>query len=224
MAGEKAHSFAHSVSSKPGDKAGKMEDVRLSAPSAARNIAPIIDAMRPFLPDRGYGLEIASGTGEHAIAYANAFPGIVWQPTDIADERLDSIDAWRAKAGHRNMRLAQYLDATDPGWSAPGFDVAVTVNLMHLISDLDMGAVVSGVARSLEPGGRWCLYGPFRSGGGFRSEGDLIFHTRLREDDPMIGYKEIETICDLAAAEGLTCLALKDMPANNLMAFFEKRP
>ncbi|MDA5095215.1 DUF938 domain-containing protein [Aliiroseovarius sp. KMU-50] len=220
MAGERPHSTATPLSSQD----GASDDVRLSAPSAERNIAPIVKALKPYLPAQGYGLEIASGTGQHAIAFAAAFPGIVWQPTDIADERLDSIDAWRAQAGHRNMRLAQYLDATDPGWCASGFDVIVTVNLMHLVTDHDMTAVIAGVGRSLDNGGRWCLYGPFRSGGGFRSEGDLIFHNALRKDDPTIGYKEIETIGEIAAAHRLVRVDLSDMPANNLMGIFEKRP
>lgn len=219
MVGENTHSGTQSA---PGQLGG--DEVRLSAPSAARNIPPILKALRPYMPQKGYGLELASGTGEHAIAYADAFPGIVWQPTDVADERLDSIDAWRAKAGHRNMRLAQYLDATEPGWQVPGFDVIVTVNLFQLISDPDMTAVVAGVGRSLATGARWCVYGPFRSGGGFRSEGDLRFHTALNQEDPMIGYKDIESLTQRAEARGLIRTALIEMPANNLMAVFEKRP
>ncbi len=224
MVGEKPHSIAHSVARHQGDWSGTPDDARLSAPSARRNTTPIIEALRRHVPETGYGLEIASGTGEHAIAYARAFPGVVWQPTDVSDARLDSIDAWRAQAGLRNMRLAQYLDVTDPAWQVTGFDVIVTVNLMHLIGDADMRAVIAGVARSLQPGGRWCLYGPFRSGGGFRSEADLTFHTRLREDDPMIGYKDIEKVAEYAEDKSLVRTALIDMPANNLMAVFEKRP
>lgn len=217
MAGETPHSVA-SIADE------EVRDGRLSAPSAARNIAPILTALRPYLPDNGYALELASGTGEHAISYARSFPGIVWQPTDIASERLDSIDAWRAQAGLRNMRLAQFLDATQPDWCAEGFDVMITVNLMHLISAPAMRAVVAGVARSLEVGGRWCLYGPFRSGGGFRSDGDQTFHQSLTAHDPDIGYKDVETVEATADLRGFACLARLEMPANNLMLIFEKRP
>ncbi|WP_259811620.1 class I SAM-dependent methyltransferase [Aliiroseovarius crassostreae] len=219
MVGEVPHSTAHPVG--PEGTAAR-DDVRLSAPSAARNIPPILDAIAPYLPERGYGLELASGTGEHAIAYAGAFPGIVWQPTDIAPERLDSIDAWRARAGHRNMRIAQFLDASAPGWKVEGFDVLMTVNLLHLISEDALREVVAGVARSLEKGGRWCLYGPFRMGGQFRSDGDRAFDARLRGSDAAIGYKAVEDVTRLAEGGGLTQLALIEMPANNLLCVFEK--
>lgn len=223
MVGETPHSTANPVTQGgQGARLDARHDARLSAPSASRNIPPILEAITPYLPKRGYGLEIASGTGEHAIAYAGAFPGIVWQPTDIALERLDSIDAWRARAGHRNMRIAQHLDATEPGWQVPGFDVLVTVNLLHLISDDDMAEVIGGVARSLEGGGRWCLYGPFRSGGAFRSDGDRRFDISLRHGDPSIGYKDIEAVEQHAADQGLGRIALIEMPSNNLLSVFEK--
>lgn len=217
MAGETPHSVALTVDE-------DVRDGRLSAPSAACNIAPILSALNPYLPKHGYALELASGTGEHAISLARNFPGIVWQPTDIATERLDSIDAWRAQAGLRNMRIAQFLDATQPDWRAEGFDVMITVNLLHLISAPAMRAVVAGVARSLEVGGRWCLYGPFRSGGGFRSDGDRAFHQSLTTHDPDIGYKDVETVEATADQHGFACLNRIEMPANNLMLIFEKRP
>ncbi|WP_371168259.1 DUF938 domain-containing protein [Aliiroseovarius sp. 2305UL8-7] len=205
MAGEKPHSIAH-----------EREDGRLSAPSAARNISPILAAIEPFVPHGGIALEIASGTGEHAVAYAEAFPDTIWQPTDIDAKRLISIDSWRATKGLLNMRVAQALDATAPSWRTGPFAMAVTVNLMHLIAKQDAQAVVRGVARNLSPRGHWFLYGPFRSGGEFRSDGDRAFHTSLSEHDPAIGYKDIEAIEAWGTDAGLQRVDLIEMPANNL--------
>ncbi len=187
------------------------------APSAARNVAPIIEAMTPFLPDTGYALELASGTGEHVIAFADAFPEIVWQPTDIQVDRLISIDAWRAVAGAQNMRMAQMLNAARDDWQAGAFDVVVTVNLLHLIAKTEAQNVIRGVARALQPGGRWLVYGPFRSDGGFRSDGDMAFDASLRGHDSAIGYKDIEWVQSELEAAGLARVALVEMPANNLI-------
>lgn len=189
---------------------------RLSAPSAVRNIPPILETIAPFVPRGGVALELASGTGEHAVALACAFPDTIWQPTDIDPERLVSIDSWRAHHGVSNMRVAQALDATAPSWRSGPFDLAVTVNLFHLIAMTQVQAVMRGVARNLSPGGHWFLYGPFRSGGAFRSDADRAFHSALTDHDPQIGYKDIETIETWAADAGLIRVALIEMPANNL--------
>jgi len=194
------------------------------APSAARNVAPIVAAMRGHVPNTGCALEIASGTGEHVVAYAAAFPGMVWQPTDIQVDRLISIDAWRAEAGVANMRMAQFLDASRANWDAGRFDLVTVVNLLHLISDADARHVIQGVARSLRPGGRWVLYGPFRTGGAFRSDGDVAFDNNLRRHDPAIGYKDLEWVEAEAQAVGLSRAALIEMPANNLMLVMQRTP
>lgn len=206
MAGEKPHSNAEA-----------RNDGRLSAPSAARNIAPILEVIGPFVPSGGVALEVASRTGEHAVAFAEAFPDTIWQPTDIDAERLISIDAWRARKGIMNMRVAQVLDATAPSWRTGPFEMAVTVNLMHLIGAEDAQAVVKGVARNLLPGGHWFLYGPFRTQGLFRSDSDQAFHASLTEHDPAIGYKDIEEIEAWSVEAGLSHVALIEMPANNLV-------
>lgn len=214
-AGEQPHSVAHI-----------RDDGRLSAPSAARNIAPILEVLSRHVPAQtggcGYALEIASGTGEHAVACAAAFPNVVWQPTDIDPLRLVSIDSWRALKGLRNMRMAQHLDAGAADWQVPGFGLITTVNLLHLISEDTARNVIHGVARSLAPGGRWALYGPFRTGGAFRSEGDLMFHDSLSAHDPAIGYKDLEWVEAEALAAGLARVELVEMPANNLMLITER--
>ena len=205
MAGEKPHSIAH-----------ERGDGRMSAPSASRNLLPILDAMKPYVPKQGVALELASGTGEHIVEYAGHFPDVIWQPTDIDPARLNSIDAWRAEKGVENMRLAQWLDASAPSWRTGPMSMIVTVNRMHLIDPPTAQAVIAGVARNLAPGAYWFLYGPFRTGGAFRSEGDKTFHTTLTAHDPQIGYKDLEKVEAWAADAGLRRADLIEMPANNL--------
>ncbi|WP_283401464.1 DUF938 domain-containing protein [Aliiroseovarius halocynthiae] len=188
----------------------------MSAPSAARNMPPILEAMTPFVPAQGVALELASGTGEHIVEYANSFPNVIWQPTDIDPDRLNSIDAWRADKGIQNMRMAQYLDASAPSWRTGPMAMIMTVNLMHLIDAQTAQAVIAGVARNLSPGAHWFLYGPFRTGGAFRSAGDESFHASLTAHDPQIGYKDLEKVEAWCAEAGLRRAELIEMPANNL--------
>lgn len=219
------HLQASILGMRPGDKmvgetphsvAQEREDGRMCAPSAARNLSPILDAMAPYVPSQGVALELASGTGEHIVEYARNFPNVIWQPTDIDPDRLNSIDAWRAQKGIQNMRMAQFLDASAPSWRTGPMSMIMTVNLMHLIDTSTAQAVIAGVARNLAPGAVWFLYGPFRTGRAFRSEGDKAFHASLIAHDPQIGYKDLEKVEAWAADAGLRRDDLIEMPANNL--------
>ncbi|KZY36370.1 methyltransferase [Roseovarius sp. HI0049] len=200
-------------------------DARMSAPSAERNAGPIRDLLRAHAPAEGRALEIASGTGQHVLAFARAFPGLTWQPTEIAAERRASIDAWAATEGLANLRPAVALDATVPGWADDhgGQDLIVLVNLLHLISTPEAKAIISETARALAPGGRFVLYGPFLRDGEATSEGDARFDASLRASDPEVGYKDDFTTIDWLHAAGLSLVEVVEMPANNL-AFVTQRP
>ena len=133
--------------------ADTLEDGRLSAPAAVRNAPAIVAALAPLVPAAGRVLEIAAGTGEHAVALARAFPALDWQPTDIAAERLASVDAWRAAEGVQNMRVAQWLDATTPDWAVEPVEMVYLANLFHVLATGPAENVIRGAARALSPGG-----------------------------------------------------------------------
>ena len=206
-------------------------DGRLSAPSALRNIGPICEALAQVVTEAGMALEVASGTGQHAVAFAAAFPRVTWQPTDIAPERLASINAWRRSAGApTNLRPARHLDAALPGWpdwpdgDAPcaPVDLVVAINLFHLISKNAAGTVLAGAAKVLKPGGKLFIYGPFRDGSGFRSEADRKFHASIVAAAPKSGYKRVDWMRDQARLAGLEWLGRVEMPANNLSLIWQK--
>lgn len=202
--------------------ADPLDDGRLSAPAAIRNTPAIIAALTDHMPRTGRVLEIAAGTGEHAVALAKAFPGLDWQPTDIDPARLASIDAWRAVEGVDNMRVAFWLDASTAGWIVQPVEVVYLANLFHLLPMEAAENVIRGAARALAPGGTFFAYGPFRTGGAFRSEGDARFHANLAASDPGIGYKDLEWIEGIAADAGLRRHAVIEMPANNLIVALRK--
>ncbi|MBZ0122847.1 MAG: DUF938 domain-containing protein, partial [Roseovarius sp.] len=173
----------------------------------------------------GRALELASGTGEHVLAFAAAFPGLVWQPSDVAPERLASIDAWAATRSLPNLRGAVRLDATAPGWGRThaGHDLIVLVNLLHLVSETEARTLVAELPAALAPGGLCAIYGPFLRGGTATSDGDARFHAALRAADPQVGYKNDADVVDWLRAAGLRPVEVARMPANNL-AFVSQRP
>ncbi|WP_371060534.1 DUF938 domain-containing protein [Rhodosalinus sp. 5P4] len=191
---------------------------KLCAPAAERNAGPIADLVAEFAPASGRALELASGTGQHAVALARRLPALDWQPSDIDPARLASIRAWAAEAALPNLRAPVTLDATAPGWAdAHGpRDLVVVINLFHLVSAAECETLVHEAARALSPGGTLIVYGPFMRAGELTSEGDRAFHARLAAADPEIGYKDDFDTLDMMIAAGLTPRAAIEMPANNL--------
>lgn len=201
-------------------------DGRRHAPSAERNIGAILDALRPFLAQaEGLALEIASGTGQHAVALARAFPALAWQPTDVAADNLRSITAWAAADPQPNLRPPLLLDACVPGWAGPhgGNRVVLLVNLLHLVPEPAAARLLADLPRALAPGGLAAIYGPFLRDGAATSPGDAAFDASLRAQDPAIGYKDAGWLADSLAAAGLDRVAVIEMPANNLL-FLARRP
>ncbi len=192
---------------------------KLHAPSASRNVDAIVEALKPYVPRQGTALEIASGTGEHMLRFATAFPALTWQPTDIDPARLISIKAWCGEAGLTNVKPPIHLDASREGWAAKhgGQNLIFLSNLLHLISQAEAETIVSEAAKALAPDGVFIVYGPFLRGKTFASEADQHFDESLRAEAQEIGYKSCEQIQHLQAVAGLAPHPPIDMPANNLL-------
>jgi len=202
----------------------KGPDARQYAPSAQRNMAAILGVCRDILPDAGQALEIASGTGEHVVALGQAHPGITWQPSDAAPDRLASIRAWLGRAAHDNVKQPVLLDATAAGWGRDyaAQDAIILANLCHLISAPEAQILVSEIAMALDVDGVSLIYGPFLRGAEFASDGDKAFHKSLARQDPRIGYKSYQQIQDWQRTAGLLPQQPIAMPANNLMLVARK--
>ncbi len=196
---------------------------RLVAPAASRNSDVLCDLLDRVAPQSGDALELASGTGQHVLAFAQRLPGLNWQPSEISAERRASISAY--SAGLPNVAPPVHLDATVLGWSQSfdQKDLIVLINLLHLISWAEVTALVSEAALTLRPKGRLVLYGPFMRAGELTSDGDKRFHDALIRQDPDIGYKDDTQMQELLRANGLEVLEIAEMPANNL-AFVAKKP
>lgn len=191
---------------------------KLHAPAAERNADAIAGFLAEHAPAKGHALEIASGTGQHVIAFAARLPDLTWQPTDVEPDRLRSINAYAAEADLENLHPARTLDATRAGWAADfvGQDLIVLINLLHLISADEARTVIDEAASALVPGGTLVLYGPFAREGKLTSPGDARFDADLRGANPLIGYKDTMDMRRWLLDAGLTIDTLQEMPANNL--------
>jgi len=197
-------------------------DARLYFPATARNRAPILDVLRRHLPSRGLVLEVASGSGEHVVHFAHAFPDLLFQPSDPAPDARASIDAWRTAPALCNVQPAVALDATAETWPVQAADAVLCINMVHIAPWSAAEGLVRGAARVLPPGGVLYLYGPFKRGGRHTAPSNEAFDASLRMQDPDWGVRDLEAVVALAEAAGFAQPVIEQMPANNLSLIFRK--
>ncbi len=187
------------------------------APAAERNREPLLAVLRRVLPARGTLLEVASGTGQHAVFFAAALPELVVQPTDPSDEQRASIAARVEEARLPNLRAPLALDARDPEWPLRRADAVLCVNMFHVAPLTAAAGLFAGAARVLPVGGVLATYGPHREGGRHTSQGNEAFDRSLRDQHPDLGLRDVESeLVPLAAAAGFALAERVPMPANNL--------
>ena len=192
---------------------------RREAPAAARNVGPIGDVLADWLPASGTVLEIASGTGEHALAFARRFPQRTWQPSDPDREALLSIAAWRDD-GPANLLAPLALDAAAADWPVAHADAVVSINMIHIAPwDAALG-LLDGAARLLPVGGPLILYGPWLEEDRPAAPSNLAFDGDLKALDPRWGLRHLSLFSAEAGARGLVFAERRDMPANNIMLRF----
>lgn len=187
--------------------------------AVARNSAPIADVLAKELPDAGLVLEIASGTGEHAVFFARRFPHLRWQPSDADPDALSSIEAWRADAP-ANLLPTIMIDARSSDWRIEQADAILCSNMVHISEWTATEGLFTGAARTLSAGGPLILYGPFLEAGIVTAPSNLAFDRNLRERDGRWGLRDVKAVDDLAARLDLARTARHLMPANNLMLVY----
>lgn len=206
------------------DPASLTEAAR-SSPAASRNLAPILEVLRAHLPATGAVLEVASGTGQHAAAFAAALPGIDWTPSDPSGEARASIDAWR-EGGPPNLKPCRPIDVLDEAtWPEETVKAVFCANMIHIAPAAATEGLMRLAARVLmRPGGLLVLYGPFVEAEVETSASNLAFDESLKSRDPDWGLRDRDAVIAAAQAHGLAFTLRKAMPANNLMLLFRAWP
>lgn len=193
---------------------------KLILPSADRNKGPILDVLRRVLPESAAVLEIASGTGQHAVHFAEHLPGISWQPSDMDGERRASIRAWRDDSQLTNLLEPVNIDVTNTGWEVGIFDAIYNSNLIHISPWECCLGLLAGAKRHVRPGGLLIIYGPFRIGGDHTAPSNRGFDDDLRSRNPKWGVRDLEAVRDAAA--GFNLEERVEMPANNQILVFRR--
>jgi hypothetical protein len=201
-----------------------IDDRRRHSPAAERNRGPILDVLSRVLPPRGTLLEIASGTGQHAVHCAAGLPGWTWQPSDPDPEAVASIAAWAADVALPNLRAPLQLDVGAADWGVCSLDAVFCANMIHIAPWSACEGLVAGASRHLPPGGLLILYGPFVVAGEPTAASNLAFDADLRMRNPEWGLRELDRVAALAADAGLALHRQFAMPANNRLVVFGRLP
>lgn len=191
------------------------------APATLRNREPLLGVLRAELPDRGKVLEIASGTGEHAVFFARELSHIEWQPSDVDPTALASISAHRDEAGLANLLSPVMLDVHAPEWPVRDAGSIVCINMIHIAPWSACVALFSGAAELEVP--VLVLYGPFRFDGVFTAPSNEAFDRSLRERHPAWGVRDLARVKSAAKDAGFELAKLIPMPANNHSVVFRMR-
>ena len=179
--------------------------------------------LRRALPGRGTVLEIASGSGEHAVHFAAALPQLIWQPSDPDPQARDSIAAYRAAAQLPNLMPPLALDATSSTWPATQADAMVSINMIHIAPWAAAEGLMAGAERLLPKGGVLFLYGPFREHGQHTAPSNAAFDESLRARNREWGVRDLDAVAALASRHGFALEERVAMPANNLSVVFRRR-
>ena len=204
----------------PGSSPG---GARLFAPAAERNRQPILGVLSRVLPDSGLVLEVASGSGEHALWFARALHSLVWQPSDPDPACRRSIAGHAAQAGSATIEAPLDLDAGAADWPIERADAVVCINMIHISPWRATAGLIAGAARILPPEGVLYLYGPYLRGGHQTAPSNAAFDASLRARNPDWGLRAVEAVAEAAGPQGLTLSEVVDMPANNLSLVFTRQ-
>ena len=184
------------------------------AESSEVNKGPILAVLQEIFAGRKRVLEIASGTGQHAVYFGRELPHLIWQPSELA-QNLAGIQAWLDEAQLPNVLPPLALDVNDARWPVAAVDAIFNANTVHIISWPEVERLFAHIARVIESGGCVCLYGPYNYGGNFTSESNARFDAWLKSRDPNSGVRDFEAVDRLATSHGLELLRDIEMPSNN---------
>ncbi|GER06401.1 SAM-dependent methyltransferase [Iodidimonas muriae] len=198
------------------------------APATERNRDAILDVLKNHLPAHGQVLELASGTGQHAVYFAPCLAPRIWQPSDLMADNIASISAWKKEMPCETLRDPIRLDASDPAWpdgllkSSPTITAITAINLIHISPWTVTEGLMAGAGRLLPEGGVLYLYGPYKINGAHTAPSNEAFERWLTDQDQAWGVRDMGTVAECAAKHGLHLHEKIPMPANNFSLIFKK--
>ena len=182
-------------------------DARQYAPATERNREFILKVLQRLLPPTGNILEIASGTGEHAIFFSPRLQPRQWFPADPNFMLRESIAAWQKHSPSDNLHLPLNIDARESVWvvEKEGIEIKaiVNINMIHISPWSTCLGLMAGAGRLLPQNGVLYLYGPYKLKGEHTAPSNLTFDESLRYQNPEWGVRNLEDVVAAAEKEGL---------------------
>ena len=192
------------------------------AAAAARNAASILGVLRHELRGRTTVFEIGSGSGQHAVTFAAALPELSWQTSDLGQSH-GGIRAWIDEAGLDNVLPPEDFDVLTAAVPEQRYDAVYSANTAHIMSVAAVQRMFELAGAMLEPGGVFCIYGPFSRGGRFSTRSNEDFDASLRSRNPSMGIRDLDDLEDLAGRNGMVLARTYAMPANNLLVIWARK-
>ena len=191
------------------------------AESCDENREPILAVIKPLLKECRSVLEIGSGTGQHAVYFAEKMPHLTWYTSDCIEYHA-GINMWLQDAGLDNTRSPIELDVSTSPWPGRKFDAVFSANTTHIMHWPDVEAMFAGVGSVLHSGGRFLLYGPFNYAGQYTSASNARFDQWLHDRDPQSGIRNFEDLDRLSRTADMHLRQDYTMPVNNRILYWEK--
>mgnify|MGYP002624419096 CR=1 FL=1 len=192
------------------------------SPPADRNKGPILDVLKEAFRNSEQVLEIGSGTGQHAVHFAQNLPHLTWQTSDL-EENHTGIRLWLEEAALPNVKEPLILDVTSLPWKSGRYDAVFSANTLHIMSKLMVECLFKGLGDTLAVNGTLCVYGPFNYGGEYTSETNRKFDKWLLNQNPESAIRDFEWVNSLAEQTGLSLINDHEMPANNRLLAWRKQ-
>ena len=207
------------------EQRGVSADQRMYSPSAARNLAPILEVLKRVLPAHSAVLEIGCGTGEHAVHFAGAMPNLTWRPSDLDSDARASTASWIKFTGLSNVLPPLDIDVCAKAWGeemSGRFDAIVSLNVVHIAPWAASVGLFAGAGSLLRRRGVLFLYGPFMRDGAHNAHSNAAFDASLKAQNPSWGLRDIADLERVGKSSGLSLRETIEMPANNTSLVFVK--
>ena len=199
---------------------------RLIFPAVQKNNDSIGNVLSKLVPRNGLILEIASGSGEHAVIFQKRFPGIIWQASDPEISHRNSISAWIDYQG-LTKRMPQPIDLNvekKPWPLTPmmrsTIQGAICINMIHISPWSCTKALFEESIKFLKKNQFLILYGPFFRKGKITSESNISFDQSLKLQNPFWGIRHLDSVNEIAFKNGFVQEKIIEMPANNLSVIY----
>lgn len=189
--------------------------------SCEKNKHPILQVLQVELAEPATVLEVGSGSGQHALFFAEQLPQLQWQPSERS-QLADDLRCNLANSGLKNLKSPLSLDVDQLPWNVPPASVVFSANTLHIMPLESVENFFRGTGATLQSGGKLCVYGPFNYNGKFTSESNAKFDRSLKEKDPKRGIRDFEQLNGFAERSGLRLLNDHEMPSNNRLLVWMK--